>query len=1362
MTTYTKADFGHADDPHFDLDKAIEATEWVLAHPDEAEFVVAKMLFDNTAFYMIDNEAPITAAVEGYIAKRLDEVKLAVSRRVEKSAAAGELLRTLEEISKAAEDDGVTDYDKSQRVKNQWRDSRGRFRVMNRQIVEVSGKKPLHSTDFARRSGTGRKGDVAGLSGSRLATYQADYLQVVRALQDLDAEHGGSEVTVRAKYSDGTVGPSYSLASAASATRNGHNNQGLLPVEDYRNGKRVERVEAFSENGAPLAGDRTLGMDALTAMTRSPGFADAVYGAGGAAANGLGGLLDSSGYASSDAGVNDRMWRRLGASSKLANDTLGRHLPKEAQFALKVGEWAGQYAPEAEKVIGPSARRASYRYRGVEKTPSPVYQRDIDQLRHEASSGRQAHEWLLQGRPLPATRPGQKVMRQESATIQALKDKLPDPGLYELNRKSGQITPSQGILIDRTGKVVTEAVGYADDWYLPFNLKNLSRLKGGEYIRTRGYGGLTTEDIYAGLVGGARSVTVVSHSGVYTIEFDDDFRGSRRFNDKAARMVGRYGQLLDAVKSEDVSLGEQTPARMEELRIQAGRETGLDPERDATEKEYRDALRKLKDSDRRNPVLAEADKNAAILQALNEEVINRDLAPGTSEYLARAMREGRLTGPQVEALRADPIALAKELGMTRVAMDAAESARMVNEQNLNPLRLNARGYEAAMAALQQQFPYYIKDVTFQGGPITGANDKGYIKPKFNRPEEAYAGYYDPTIEGHSKIRADRTDYQNFDVVGTPGNPRGPRQNRIFVDREEEPAKTQAVKETAAGAGAAKAKEPSADFKLAQQMGTNQGWIDLATWVQAQQNFGPNAKDPAGNDFGGKAINGQNLGFGALMMDPTALAAALNDPTTAPTIQRKLKADLDKITNTSMFDVPANIASKIANPDTGKTAPVPDSTLQLLNGIGNTNFEFKDLTGRLRGADYYSSLIGSLVGKYPDFQAPQRDGVPVLSETTDAASAKQAIALIKSRLSDDARAWAYHNEDSANPAGAIPEAYLHRMATDLAKLSQAYQMRDRVSAGTTGAASPAAAPPEEAGPKAEAPAPQEKGAADTDLANQLIATAKPYQDKIRSMVGMDDVADQVDGLVAQAIAAKRREAAGLPVDDRPMHMVFTGNPGVGKTTVARIIAPLYHDLGLTATDTLTEVKSPSELFGSYSNQTRENTLKFLEAHKGGVIFIDEAHQLASDKEGRQALETMVPWSSNNRDTVIILAGYPEHMRRFFEYDPGLSSRFPQKIGFKDYGSAEMGQIADSMLESKGYTVKGPARAAIQRGVVELAATDHANGRSVETLINRARQAQELRLMHKDNPTPAQLSELTTADVQYGLSSLGLHSRKKRSA
>ena len=152
------------------------------------------------------------------------------------------------------------------------------------------------------------------------------------------------------------------------------------------------------------------------------------------------------------------------------------------------------------------------------------------------------------------------------------------------------------------------------------------------------------------------------------------------------------------------------------------------------------------------------------------------------------------------------------------------------------------------------------------------------------------------------------------------------------------------------------------------------------------------------------------------------------------------------------------------------------------------------------------------------------------------------------------------------------------------------------------------------------------------------------------------------------------------------MIFTGNPGTGKTTVARIIADIFRSLGFLSKGHLVEV-SREDLVGGYVGQTAEKTKKIIEQAKGGILFIDEAYTLSRGGEqdfGKEAIDTLVKGMEDLRkDLVIILAGYTKEMEEFMKKNSGLYSRFPYNIEFADYTSDELLEILNRMVKEKGF-------------------------------------------------------------------------------
>ncbi|NBV89729.1 MAG: hypothetical protein EBR88_09505, partial [Betaproteobacteria bacterium] len=250
--------------------------------------------------------------------------------------------------------------------------------------------------------------------------------------------------------------------------------------------------------------------------------------------------------------------------------------------ASEIARFVGTFGPEANKVLGPKIQQAAYRYRGTEREPDielvaafnsrPVKvvdaiaddrlpeeqkQRAIQTLTapvdpKDAPSGdlsgfatRAAATTYARSRKERLSSDQTKMAVRADLATRYLIDQLPDdPVVAELSEKSGNVLPSQGIAIDADGDVVSQAVGYSDDHYLPFNLSGLGSIRGGQYARTRVSGGPTSEDIYTMVQAGVRSATIVSTSGVYTIELDPSFRGARGLSDRARQMYERYIKIL--------------------------------------------------------------------------------------------------------------------------------------------------------------------------------------------------------------------------------------------------------------------------------------------------------------------------------------------------------------------------------------------------------------------------------------------------------------------------------------------------------------------------------------------------------------------------------------------------------------------------------------------------------------------------------------------------------------------------------------------------------------------------------------------------------------------------------------------------
>ena len=254
-----------------------------------------------------------------------------------------------------------------------------------------------------------------------------------------------------------------------------------------------------------------------------------------------------------------------------------------------------------------------------------------------------------------------------------------------------------------------------------------------------------------------------------------------------------------------------------------------------------------------------------------------------------------------------------------------------------------------------------------------------------------------------------------------------------------------------------------------------------------------------------------------------------------------------------------------------------------------------------------------------------------------------------------------------------------------------------------------------------------------LPQQYRGDVDAVESELDEIVGLAEVKNYVRDIAKNVQAQQRRKAQGLKVAEVNMHMIFTGNPGTGKTTIARILAKYLKAIGALRGGQLVEV-TRADLVGRYVGHTAPLTNTVIQSALGGVLFIDEAYSLyrgGEDSFGLEAIDTLVKGIEDNRgDLVVILAGYTKEMQLFLSANSGLASRFPNQIEFPDYTGEELYRITLSIAKSKGYNLDESCRDVLIQWYDEQQAADAAtngNGRMARNVLEKAILNQAKRLI-----------------------------------
>ena len=250
----------------------------------------------------------------------------------------------------------------------------------------------------------------------------------------------------------------------------------------------------------------------------------------------------------------------------------------------------------------------------------------------------------------------------------------------------------------------------------------------------------------------------------------------------------------------------------------------------------------------------------------------------------------------------------------------------------------------------------------------------------------------------------------------------------------------------------------------------------------------------------------------------------------------------------------------------------------------------------------------------------------------------------------------------------------------------------------------------------------------------VDAVKAEMDKI---VGLKEIKNYILSLEKNYKVQEMRKAQGLPVSNVSMHMIFTGNPGTGKTTIARLVSKYLKAIGVLSGGQLVEV-SRGDLVGKYVGHTAPLTMQVIKSAIGGVLFIDEAYSLYRGKDdsfGLEAIDTLVKGMEDNRDDlIVILAGYTKEMATFLTANSGLQSRFPNIIEFPDYSGEELTEIAQINATSRGYRLSEDAKAALLDYFCVVQAMDDrssGNGRLARNVIESAILAQSRRVLDQSD-------------------------------